>query len=267
MGWPYQQKPPPGWPLDYDSGLVPEAGFWPMWEGSGNKVFDLSGNNNTGSLVADTHWVPGKFGSALSFDGTGDYVDIDNPVLGSVAMTIVVLARKAAYQQYAGLVVDYQAATPQKKFILGYENPENTLTFYVGDGTNTDSHSIGGFTQDIWHQVCGVFDGGQGILNMYLDGVESTSSTTITNIGATPNPISAYSAIGTYNTTTYPFNGQIDHVLIYNRALSASEIAELYSKPFCMFKDPAEIALLGAYQAVGVTVPVMTYHYKQAGGL
>ncbi len=27
MGWPYQQKPPMGWPLDYASGLVPEAGL------------------------------------------------------------------------------------------------------------------------------------------------------------------------------------------------------------------------------------------------
>jgi len=43
MGWPYQQKPPMGWPLDYDSSLVPEAGFWLFNEGSGNKVSDLSG--------------------------------------------------------------------------------------------------------------------------------------------------------------------------------------------------------------------------------
>ena len=52
-------------------GLV---GYWLLNEGTGEKAFDLSDNGNTGTLQGDTHFVPGKFGSALDLDGTGDYV-------------------------------------------------------------------------------------------------------------------------------------------------------------------------------------------------
>jgi len=78
--WPYQHKPMLGQQVDRShpcaKGLV---GFWLMNEGTGNRIQDLSGNRITGTLVADTHFVPGKFGSALGFDGTGDYVSIGQP--------------------------------------------------------------------------------------------------------------------------------------------------------------------------------------------
>ncbi|MFB0523909.1 MAG: hypothetical protein ACETVZ_00085, partial [Phycisphaerae bacterium] len=44
-------------------------GYWIMNEGGGSKVFDLSGNDNTGTFVGNTAWAAGKFGSCLSFDG------------------------------------------------------------------------------------------------------------------------------------------------------------------------------------------------------
>ena len=53
-------------------------------EGGGKKIFDGSGNNNTGVFVGDTHFGFGERGSELIFDGTGDYVStsyIPDPVL------------------------------------------------------------------------------------------------------------------------------------------------------------------------------------------
>jgi len=71
-------------------GLV---GCWLFNEGSGNIVQDSSGNGNTGSLIADTHWVPGKSGPALDFDGTGDNVEIaHNDILNSVTNKITIVA-------------------------------------------------------------------------------------------------------------------------------------------------------------------------------
>jgi len=53
------------------------VGDWPM-NSLGGRIFDRSGNDHTGTLVGDTHWVLGKFGPALRFDGTSDYVIFGN---------------------------------------------------------------------------------------------------------------------------------------------------------------------------------------------
>ena len=54
-------------------GLV---GLWLFNEGSGNKVFDLSGNGNTGTLQGTTpSWTSGKYGSAVLLPGTDEYIN------------------------------------------------------------------------------------------------------------------------------------------------------------------------------------------------
>ena len=58
--------------------------LWLMSEGFASKVFDLSGNRNTGTITSAT-WIPGKFGSALNFDGTNDYVLGGDPGIGGTS--------------------------------------------------------------------------------------------------------------------------------------------------------------------------------------
>src|SRR3989344_1954783 len=51
--------------------------YWKFDEGSGTTTYDGSGNNNTGQMItaaSSPAWVSGKYGSALNFDGTNDYV-------------------------------------------------------------------------------------------------------------------------------------------------------------------------------------------------
>lgn len=52
------------------------VGMWLFDEGSGNVVEDLSGKDNNGTIAGGAKWVDGKFGKALSLDGTDDYVEI-----------------------------------------------------------------------------------------------------------------------------------------------------------------------------------------------
>ena len=58
------------------SGLVAAYSFN---EGSGSTVTDLSGNNLTGTIVGATWTTQGKYGNALSFNGSSSYVDLGNP--------------------------------------------------------------------------------------------------------------------------------------------------------------------------------------------
>lgn len=48
---------------------------WKFDEGEGTIAYDESGNNNKGTLTNSPTWVSGKYGSALSFDGSDDYVE------------------------------------------------------------------------------------------------------------------------------------------------------------------------------------------------
>ena len=52
------------------------VGVWNFDEGEGDTVYDISGYGNNGTFSGDTHFVPSDIGGhALSFDGSGDYID------------------------------------------------------------------------------------------------------------------------------------------------------------------------------------------------
>ncbi|HGE70796.1 TPA: hypothetical protein ENX78_08175, partial [Candidatus Poribacteria bacterium] len=50
------------------------VGMWLLEEGSGKKAIDSSGNKNDGDIIGNPKWVDGKFGKALQFNGSTDYV-------------------------------------------------------------------------------------------------------------------------------------------------------------------------------------------------
>ena len=239
MGWPYQQKPPMGWPLDYSSGLVPNAGFWLFNEGSGNIVQDLSGNGNTGTITLAT-WEAGKFGSALKFvSGTNHSILV--PVETGTSHTILAWIKASA----DGRIFDSQTGRVIFDIDGGY------LQYYAA-GWNADTTKI--ITDNKWHQVVASIVNGTA-LTIYVDGVPVYSNTVVaSSIGGTTR-------IGNHYTpsTSEEFIGLIDHKMIYNRGLSASEISQCHQEPFCMFKDPAELVLMAGNQAVVTIVPQIQY--------
>jgi hypothetical protein len=86
------------------SGLVAAYSFN---EGSGQTVADHSGNNLTGTIVGATWTGQGKFGNALSFDGTSSYVDLGNPAALQLtgSMTIEAWVNAAANPPDDGQIV------------------------------------------------------------------------------------------------------------------------------------------------------------------
>lgn len=209
---------------------APEAGLVAHWtmdshDVDGTTLYDKVGDNNGTLVNTPTTGVDGKIGEAIDFENdNSEYIDVNNPVLGETAITISCWAKKESYVQNAAFVADWAYDDIRKNCILGYEDPENTLTFYIGDGSGTDSISKTGFTQDVWHHIVGVFEAST-LIGIYIDGSGSTDTTTITNIG---NVQSSKSHIGAYRALYY-FDGLIDDVRIYNRALSATEITQLYN--------------------------------------
>jgi hypothetical protein len=75
------------------------VGQWHMDEGSGTVVADSSGNGNNGTILGGATWVPGPFGSALSFNGGMAVVHVgNNPTLEPTSAITV-----SAWVQYSGM--------------------------------------------------------------------------------------------------------------------------------------------------------------------
>ncbi|RLI94339.1 MAG: hypothetical protein DRO92_03045, partial [Candidatus Altiarchaeales archaeon] len=198
--------------------------FWNLNEGSGNTAYDSSGNDNNGNIHG-AEWTEGISGHALRFDGVDDYVEVpdDRSLEFSNSSFTAVVWIKTTY--YASLWHN----------ILGkdYGNcRENTrgwlLTYYEGKpGISIQSCSVCMGTRiddGKWHQVAIQADvqGSVTYLRVYIDGELKREVSTTLNVQNDEGPLKI--------NPSRLFNGIIDNIRIYRRALTPEEIRELYNK-------------------------------------
>ena len=202
-------------------GLVLEMHFNEL---SGSTVYDLSGNNNHGTIYGATRVQEG-FGRALLFDGVDDYVGIPNaPSLNPTnAITLAVWINQGT----GGSSYNIPVAKYLQYFIGGRHVTDGKATFglFFSDGSYyylRSSSVLPTTWLNKWHFLVGVYDGS--VMKLYIDGVLDNSYSISKTIRTTTN--NAF--IGTWGTSDW-FNGTIDEVLIYNRALSDDEIKAIYN--------------------------------------
>ena len=82
-------------------------------DGTGTTAADASGHSLTGTLVNGPTWAAGKYGSAVSFDGVDDFVDLGNPAALQItgSMTISGWINSAAFPADDAAVVSKRAST------------------------------------------------------------------------------------------------------------------------------------------------------------
>jgi hypothetical protein len=214
-------------------GLV---GCWLFNESTGGRVFDLSGYRNDGTLQADAHFASGRSGSALSFDGNGDYVNCGTSNILNLydEFTFVFwiylkssTTRNCLYSRVATLWIRNVIGTTR----LGIEqaqSPWNHVSLNAADALSLNTwyhvvitHDSNDLTKIYVNSVLKK----EGILNLLSD----TSST-------------AY--IGSYGGYSHWFDGLIDGGMIFNCVLSVAEIMWLHREPFCMFRHETNSAVL-----------------------
>lgn len=238
-------KPPKGMVLNQGrvKGLV---GFWLMNEGSGSTVQDLSGNRNTGTFVADTAWIGGKFGPAINIIDE-DAVDFGKPsILDSTnaAGTVIVWFNTdsvgAATQMF---ISNASWGGDRNGFALGRLNAN--LVYILAD--NAGSQFATGATTlvaNTWYQAVLTWDGTT--VKMYLNGIEDYSA------AETKNPISNVNNLYLGRdgaAAAFWYVGLLDGVSIYNRALSPSEILKRYKNPFMDFQPEPPMTYMGSVSA------------------
>lgn len=223
------------------------AGSWHLDEGSGTTAYDSTTNNNDGALnnFTGTYWVSGKFGSALSFDGSDDYVQIANEsnfdfdkndefTIEAYVQTdsngILNIVTKMAN---SALNTGYQLI---KHDSVGYDSGgENKLYFFLINTYNTDMIVVYGSTDiadGLWHHVAVTYDGSAtaGGVQIYVDGTPETMYTrgswnTLSGSILNDLPLQISGREG----ANYAFDGLIDEVRIWDQALSAEDIPVLAS--------------------------------------
>jgi hypothetical protein len=204
------------------SGLV---GYWNFDKGSGTIASDSSGYNNYGTIFGAS-WTKGRINGALSFDGLNDYVDCGNnetldPTQGatieawvnfkqlpSAAKHIMEIASRSG----GGTDLDLQTET------------DNKFKFFIGTGAPNVAVSNTVVETNEWNHIVGTYQANSNI-KIYVNGV--LEKTVLIGITRNTNPNKF--CIG--QSGSWPgrfFNGTIDEVKIFNRALSAEEVLAEY---------------------------------------
>lgn len=216
----------------------------------GGTIRDYSGHNNTGTMVADTHFVSGRVGPALSFDGTGDYVTIDN----ESNFDFITPFSAASWFKDAGAVnaklhiVGKSVSGGGVPFLLYFTS--GFLIFEVRNSAfvkHTAAIAEGPFKAS-WHHVVGVYDSVN--IYLYIDGLlKATTAFVGVPSSVSNNPVT----IGARNSGTPDefFDGRISSVQIYDRPLAASEVLQLYIDSFQMVRDPLFLTFKQAAAAGG----------------
>ena len=217
------------------NGLV---GLW-TFDGptiSGTTVDDLSGNGNNGTYYGATPTI-GKLGQALSFNGSSSYVNMGNVLnMGTNNWTASAWFKTTDTSTYAGIVGKALYGEQIGRWSIamndGADNFECiTTNDFTGDGIVATTSGTP-YQDGEWHLVTCVWDR-SGNLTIYIDGV-AQNSTDISAYAGDNFSTSDDLYVGSYEDATglspdYYFPGSIDDVRVYDRALSASEVWQLYN--------------------------------------
>ena len=217
-------------------GLV---GYWSMNEGTGSYAGDSSGNKNTGTLTNGPTWVDGKRGKALNFDGVNDYVNLGSGDIMSSNATLSLWFKMSPISDYKFL---FSTKSNETDRLSVFTATNGRIVIQVLNGSNNAYVTTLDYDDNKWHHLVFVRNGNtitNGIL--YIDnnpvGIASWG-----NFGSD----STNNVIGIYEQTlSYPFNGLIDDVRVYNRALTAAEIQALYKSGQAKFASPSGTGLVG----------------------
>jgi hypothetical protein len=219
---------------DTDEALVNADGLVAWWrfdEGAGSAASDCSGNGNDGAIYGAS-WVDGKIGKALSFDGNDDYVEApDSDSLDVTNLTIVAWIAPRSYppsRYHAGIVgkggFDMGSGYETLLYCELHESGGTSVEAkWFELDTNRDQMHCGPVARDVWTHVAATHDGTSGTL--FLNGTLSAQQPLAAII---PNSSSLFIGVRTPGDNFRAhFDGLIDEVRVYNRALSTGEIREL----------------------------------------
>ena len=208
------------------NGLVLHLDAASPWSypGSGTTWTDRSGNGNNGTLSATGTGYSGLNGGSITFDGTDDYVQKTSATANlSAGVTIEVIFKSTDMNSRAQGIIQFNGTDNFIDFYAPGNGKLRWEAFHpVGRGVQILSPAA--LSNNTWYHAVGTYVSGVSVL--YINGNSVISGT---DAGGTGNFSSSYTGniiIGQY--AGY-LSGNIAKVSIYNRALTATEIAQNFN--------------------------------------
>lgn len=218
------------------NGLVAYYGF------NGNANDMVGGNNGS---VYNAFLTTDRFGnanSAYSFNGSSSYIDLGNSPsfnFGSNNFTLSCWVNVNPSDNYGYIISKYKNPDPLS-YGIGTTG-SSVYAFFSGDTAGNSINGTQSLKDSNWHFLSVTFTRGDAI-RAYIDGTLNQTASISSAVGYQTNSQSLLFGKLSDGSGLGPqyYNGLLDEVSIYNRALSASEVSQLYVIP-----EPSTYALLG----------------------
>jgi hypothetical protein len=200
--------------------------------GSGTALDSVGTNNGTVTGATATTGVKGLSNTAYGFDGN-DYIRINAPfTVATSGMAISMFLKMQTLDNSSSGIGFFRGSGNMIKFIYDNWNRGNGLYLRLlpSSGTYCGYVSVGNLINDLnWHLFTGSFDNVLKTGQFYLDGRYLGQCTYTGNITALGSLWDIGVGTDIDDTSLRYFNGAIDNVRIYNKALSAEEILNIYN--------------------------------------
>jgi hypothetical protein len=208
---------------------IEPVAHWTFDAPADGRVADVSGKGNAGTLVGGPIPTAGRIGGALQFDGRRSHVAVAHSASLSFTGPFTIAAwikpvgasdpnmARAIVEKWDGPTSDSMSGYLLRITTKGHGH------FMVRDGTKySEVASVKPIPIDVWTHLAATFDGTN--VKLYVNGVlDRTMSSTVSPAASTaPLRIGMGGGGGAHY-----FNGSIDDVRLYSRALSLEEIARL----------------------------------------
>jgi hypothetical protein len=205
------------------------VGYWNFNEGTGTTAADSSGNGLTGTLVSGATWAVGKAGDelqfALQFDGSSGYVQVGNPdqlkMTAAVSMAAWLYPTGPGTSPLGGVIVSKEAEYEMARF------PDGSIQCAFANSVPGWNWINTGYVAPLneWTHVVITYDGTQ--VSTYANGKQVGGPIPASGPIGSADPNDHDFRIGGRQLIAQFFQGLIDEVKIFNRALTAEEVAFL----------------------------------------
>lgn len=207
----------------------PPPGLIAWWSAEGNAT-DFTGEHS-GTFPFGSAFAAGEVGQAFDFDGSYRRVSIaDSPAFQLTnAMTLEAWVYPRAYGGFITFRGDNRGGL-DTWVIDTYEN--GFIRFQIDDEANNYQSVRAPLTLNQWQHVAATWNRTSGDMKIYLDGaLIQQTNTTIIPIGVLDSGSEPAIGIGNHGGTfhQFPFNGLVDELGIYSRALTPNEIVTIYN--------------------------------------
>ena len=211
---------------------VPTNGIGGYW-GFNSNANDESSNGNNGTIINGASLCDGRSGvlnNAFDFDGINGQINVNHSSSISPLNYLTISAwifprvyedNKHCVSKGSHLNLDYRSYS-----IIGPQSNGKWMFTLNAGGSETQLESNSNAILNQWSLITVVYDGNQ--MYLYINGTLDNQTIKTGTINQTTEGLTFGSHIF-YSYSDYWFNGKVDDIAIYNRALSQPEIIQLFT--------------------------------------